>query len=295
MNNPLQLAFIGLDTSHAIAFAKILHDTTNEWHVPGARIATAFPGGSPDFALSIDRVGGFTEKLRDDFGITIHETIEAACQNADAILILSADGRVHLDQFRAVVALGKPVFIDKPFAVTAADAREIAALAASHDTPLMSCSSLRCADGLRFALEDETLGAIVGADFCGPMNIEPTQPGFFWYGIHMAEMLFRTLGSGAADVHCHSNENHDFLSAEWTDGRIGTLRGNRVGNNHFGGMLHREKGSQSVDIHAHSKPYYANLLEAMLEFFRTGISPIKIEETVEIIEFLEKANGLSNQ
>jgi len=54
------IGMAGLDTSHVPAFAGLLHDSTKEYHVPGARIAAAFPGGSPDFDLSINRVGQFT-------------------------------------------------------------------------------------------------------------------------------------------------------------------------------------------------------------------------------------------
>lgn len=292
MNDPIKLAFIGLDTSHVEAFAKILHDETNPWHVPGARIISAFPGGSPDFALSINRVEGYTTKLREEFGVAIHDSIPSACAEADAILIESVDGRVHLEQFREVVALGRPVFIDKPFTVSGAEAREIVALAAKHRVPLASCSSLRFAEGLRSALEDDSLGSILGADFYGPMSLEPTQPGYFWYGIHTAEMLFRVLGAGVARVQCLSNETHDVLAAEWQDGRLGTLRGNRAGNSKFGGTIHREQGSQAIDVYSHPKPYYASMIEALLVFFRTGEPPIPLEETVAIIEFLEQANQL---
>jgi len=42
-------------------------------------------------------------------------------------MLESADGRVHPEQFRRIAPYGKPVFIDKPLAVSVRDAEEILA------------------------------------------------------------------------------------------------------------------------------------------------------------------------
>jgi len=39
------------------------------------------------------------------------------------------------------------------------------------------------------------------------------------------------------------------------DGRLGTFRGNRMGNTCFGEMLHGHSGSRHIDASAHPKPY----------------------------------------
>ena len=290
--NHLKIAMIGLDTSHVVAFAKLLHHTDDPWHVPGACIVAAFPGGSDDFALSRDRVGGYTARMRDEFEVEIADSPEAAAAKADAVLLESVDGRVHRAQFEKIAPFGKPVFIDKPFALSTADAEAIVNLSESHGARLMSCSSLRYAAGLTGALSDTSQGALIGADFFGPMSIEPTQPGFFWYGIHTAEMLVSALGSGIEKVEVTNNADHDLLVATWRDGRIGTLRGNRKGNIKFGGVLHREEGSTFIDVYAHPKPSYASLLEVILPFFRTGQPPFPLTETLEIVRLLERANAL---
>lgn len=288
----INIAMIGLDTSHVEAFANILHGETHPYHVPGGRIVSAFSGGSEDFALSRDRVENFTAKLRDEFGVKIVDSPEKAVEMADAVLLESVDGRVHREQFERIAALGKPVFIDKPFAVSMADAEAIVERAAKANVPLMSCSSLRYSAGFQEALNDQTKGRLIGADFFGPMMIEPTQPGFFWYGIHIAEMLVAALGPDWEHVQVCSNDDHDLLVGEWQDGQIGTLRGNRKGNNGFGGLLHRENGSTFIDVYSHPKPYYAGLLEAILLFFRTGESPVPIKETLGIVRLLERGNQL---
>lgn len=292
MADTIKIAMIGLDTSHAGTFARILMDSGNPWHVPGARIVSASPAFSSDMPRSVNRVDQYTKVLREVCGVPIYETIEEACKGVDAIMVESVDGRVHLEQFQAVATKGRPVFIDKPLAVTGADARNIADLSTTLETPLMSCSALRFAEALQDARETSELGPINGADFYGPMGIEPTQPGFFWYGIHIAEMLFSVLGVGPRDLRCLSSPDHDLLAARWPSGRLGTIRGYRSGNNVFGGTLHRESGSQPVRIDPKAKPFYASLLEAVVAFFKSGISPVDINETVALIEFLEEANRM---
>ena len=85
-------------------------------------------------------------------------TMQQVAENTDAILILSADGRVHLNQFKTICSYRKPVFIDKPFALSSADAGEIIRLAEEFQIPLMSASSLRHAEVLTECTRGDNLG-----------------------------------------------------------------------------------------------------------------------------------------
>jgi predicted dehydrogenase len=290
MSNALKIGIIGLDTSHVTAFTQLLNDSNHQYHVPGGKVVVAYPGGSPDFELSISRVQGFTDKLRDEYGVKIVDSIEAVAEESDAILLESVDGRVHLEQFSKIASYGKPVFIDKPLAVSSADAKQIAALAKQHNVAVMSSSALRFAEGLTSVLAQNEGGDIIGVDTFGPMAIVPTQPGFFWYGIHSVEMAFAVLGKDCVDVTVTTNETHDLIVGRWADGRIATVRGNRAGNNKFGAVVHRQKASQFVDVYANPKPYYASLLERIVPMFKGEAPAIDFEETLQVIRFIEAAN-----
>ncbi|HZG58646.1 Gfo/Idh/MocA family protein [Paenibacillus sp.] len=290
MTKPLQIGMIGLDTSHAVAFTKLLNDPETPYAVPGGRVVAAFPGGSPDFELSWSRLGRFTSALRDEHGVDMLDSVEAVAERVDAVLLTSVDGRVHLEQFKRLAPFKKPVFIDKPFAVTSADARAIADLAREYGVPLMSSSSLRYAEDFVQALADDSFGELLGADVYGFAELQPTQPGLFWYGIHSAEMLYAALGRGCVRVHAFSTADHELVSGVWSDGRVGTLRGTRSGARTNGALLHRANGAAFADCGKHPKPAYAGLLERVMTMFRTGTPPIDIEETVEIVRFLEAAN-----
>ena len=65
----LRVGLIGLDTSHVIAFTKVLNDPKSKDHVEGAKIVGAFKGGSPDIETSWSRVDKYAEQLQTEFGV----------------------------------------------------------------------------------------------------------------------------------------------------------------------------------------------------------------------------------
>lgn len=290
--NEIKLGMISLDTSHVIVFSELLNHKDHPWHVPGGKVIAGYPGGSADMHSSFSRVDGYTSQLRDQFGVAIVDSPEAVAERSDGILLESVDGRAHLELFRRIAPYGKPVFVDKPFATTVADAKEIVRLARQHNVPLMSCSSLRYAAGLTEALEaaKEADGPIIGVDCFGPTPLEEVMPGLFTYGIHSVEMLYAAMGPGCVEVNTRSNADYDLAVGIWQDGRIGTVRGNRKGNYRFGATIHRENCILYADVSAHPKPYYASLLERVMEMFQTGVAPIPIEESLELIRFIEASN-----
>jgi predicted dehydrogenase len=289
----LRLGLIGLDTSHVLVFSDIFNNPASKQGLKGARVTVAWPGGSPDIHSSISRIPGYTTDLRDKFGVTIVDSPEAVAEACDAILLTSLDGRTHPGQFARIAPFGKPVFIDKPFAVSTADAKAIFATAAKHNVRLFSSSSLRFTEALVKVVTPENRATVRGADFCGAAAHEPTNPGLYWYGIHAVEMLFTTMGRGCRSVRCVSNANYDLATGLWADGRIGTVRGNRTGNYEMHGLVHFEKTTAAVNVQTQTKPFYASLADEFLKLFQGGAVPVDPEETIEIIRFIEAANASS--
>jgi hypothetical protein len=290
MPNELTVGLIGLDTSHVAAFTKLLNDPSAEYSVPGAKVIAAFPGGSPDFELSINRVEGFTNQLRDDYGVEMLDSPEAVAEKCDAILLTAVDGRAHPDLFSRIAPFQKPTFIDKPFAVSSADAKILIETAQKYSTPLMSSSSLRYAQPVFDALAEVPRAEILSVDACGPMKLEATQNNIYWYGIHSVEMLFAAMGAGCVQVQAIQSEGYELLSGLWSDGRVASVRGDHAAKFSFNMTLQTANGARFVDAYKHTKPPYAGLLERVLPFFQTGQSPIAVSETYEIIRFIEAAN-----
>lgn len=276
---------IGLDTSHCGAFVKLLNDATNEHHISGCQVVKAFPGGSKTFSSSYNRVGQYTDDMR-QAGLEIVDSIEAM-SDMDAFLLESVDGSQHLEQFTILAQFGKPVFIDKPLACGYDDAKKIAQLAADKKIPVMSASAIRFAGGIDdLKAEDEIVGS---CDAFGPMALLADYRDYFWYGIHSADVLYSFMGKGCKTVQTISTENFDVIVGKWEDGRIGTMRGNRFGGNNFGCTITTNK-EHKTGLASGNIPYYAKMMNKIVPFFQGGASPVDFTESVEVIAYLEAAS-----
>ncbi len=283
----LKIGMIGLDTSHCPAFTNLLNNPDNPHHVPGGKVLWAYPGGSKQLAQSYDRVEGFTNQLRDEFGVEILDSIEAVAERSDAILLESVDGRCHLEEYRKIAPYGKPVFIDKPLTTSSKEAEEIFALSEEHGSPVFSSSSLRYAAGI---VETFTDKSVLGCEAHGPNAIIDNFPGVFWYGIHSGDILFAAMGAGCREVRVESTPMVDVIVGTWEDDRVGLVYGYRFPKvSSFGATVFTTEGIFQGSG-AKAPPPYASLLEQVIPFFQTGRSPVAKEETLQVIRFLEAAN-----
>lgn len=285
----LKIGLIGTDSSHSVAFTKLLNDSSDANHVSGGKVVAAFLGGSNDFPLSADRVEGFMAKLELEFGVRRLNSPEEVAASCDAILLTSADGRVHLDQFRRIAPYGKPVFIDKPLALDTISAKEIFRIAQQYQLPIMSCSALRYAQQITDDLERENPATVIRAVVGGPLAVEPTQSYYYWYGIHSIELLYAIMGTGCLEVSVTTTEEHDLIAAHWEGGRTGTVKLSRLPESPFFATISRAGQTSLIEVDSSAKPFYASLLEQIMILFDSHKSPLDWNETLEIIRFIEAA------
>lgn len=282
---PLKLGLIGLDTSHVIIFTERVNNPDHAEHVPGGRVVAAYKGGSDDLAPSYSRIDGFTERLQNEFGVEIVDTIEELCEMVDAILLTSVDGRVHLEQARPVFEAGKIMYIDKPLAGSLKDAKAIVELGNKHNVPWFTSSAFRFYEGVQ-AMKHKDLGEVRGVISYGPCYLEPTHPDLFWYGIHPAEALYTVMGTGCEVVTCAVTDEFHVVTGVWEGDRLGTLYGLRTGARPHGLVVF---GSKAVE-RQEGGGSYAPLIAAIMQFFRTGEPPVTPEETLELFAFMEAAH-----
>jgi len=278
-----RLGMIGLDTSHVIAFTRLLNDPQKDF---GCKVVAGYPGGSPDIPSSANRVGNYTKQLREEFGLEIVDSIEELCRKVDGVLLESVDGRPHLEQARPVIAAGKPLFIDKPVARSLADALEIFRLAKEKGVPCWSSSSLRFSPGIIGMRNRAEVGKVLGCEAFSPCSIEEHHPDLYWYGVHGVEILFTIMGTGCKSVQRAQTASHELVVGVWEDGRIGTYRGLKSGKKDYGAMVFGDKGI------ARSGGYegYGHLVEEIVKFFKTGHIPVPAAETIEIFAFMTAAD-----
>jgi predicted dehydrogenase len=278
----LKLGIIGLDTSHATAFTKILNDPDSPKHVKGAKVVGAFKGGSPDIPTSWDRVDRYTKTLVEDYGIKLYPNIEELCKKVDAILLLSVDGRPHLKQAQPVIKAGLPMFIDKPVAGSLKDTVAIFDLAKKHKVPMFTSSSLRFAKST-LAVREGSIGKVTHCETHSPSPLEPHHPDLFWYGIHGVESLFTVMGSECVSVERGNTEDGKIkVEGKWTGKRTGVFREGKG----YGGKAIGTKGVSDVG----KFDGYAPMVQEILTFFKTGKPPVTPEESIAIYAFMEAAD-----
>ncbi len=286
------IGLVGLDTSHVVAFTKLLNDPQSVHHVQGARVAVAVAGGSLDFEPTRSRVDGFTAELRDDWGIEILDTPEQVAAQADLVFITAVDSRTHLGYVQQVASAGKPMFVDKPFAQTAAEAEKMIALAQSNGAAITGGSSVRYADRLTGVLEDSTGGEITGCDVFGPMAVNDIMPGLLWYGCHAVDVIQRVMGCGVVDVSAAVSEAADVYTYVYSDGRVATYRGIRNAHHQFGITIHRENGFQQTTLQPapEERPWYASMLATIIEPLKRNESPLPADAIIEVMRMMDLGN-----
>jgi hypothetical protein len=278
----IRIGIIGCDTSHVTAFTETWNNPKAKDHVPGARVVGAFPGGSADIPDSIGRVDGYVKTLREKYGVTIYDSIEALCANVDAVCIESLDGRPKLEQVRPVLRARKPVYLDKPMAGSLRDVIEIFRLARAAKVPVFSSSSLRFASN-SLAARGGAVGKVTYAETYGPCSLEPHHPDLYWYGVHGTEALFTILGTGCRAVQRGTQANGKIeVIGEWRGGRKGVYR-------EFDGFKGLARGTKG-EMPAGNWDGYGPLVAAITKFFQTGKPPVSAQETIEIFAFMDAAD-----
>ncbi len=289
----LKVGIIGLDTSHVIAFTKLLNNPQASGHLAGVRVVAAYPGGSPDIPDSKNRLAGFTEQVQ-TMGVEIVDSIDT----------LADQGRCRPAGERR-----------RPSAPGPGNARAQGGQAACSSTsrwparwptrwrssvwrnstrsPCFSSSSLRFYPGVQAMRDNPQVGRVLGCTAYGPCSLEPHHPDLFWYGIHGVETLFTIMGPGCVSVTRVQTDDTELVTGLWKDGRVATFRGIRApGKSGYGALVFGDKGIQPADTKGGG---YQPLVEEICKFFRTGQPPVSAAETIEIFAFMEAADESKRQ
>lgn len=297
-HSPLRIGFVSLDSSHCTAFTKLLQeaaaDPADPWGLADAAITAGWPGGSPDFPLSRDRVDGFTAEMQ-SLGVQIVSTVEELLEQVDAVILGAVDGRQHEELAARIFPARLPVFIDKPLAHDYPAACRVATLARQYRTPWFTASALRFQNALTSTLSELQLANehITGCDAWGTLRTGLGHLELAWYGIHGIEALYAVMGTGCQTVTRCRTECGDLTTGLWPGGRLGTFRALHEGRQPpgFGMTIFGSHTIRSLHFPAN----YHELLGAILQFFRSGLPPVSNSESSEIFAFMHAAETSSRQ
>ena len=223
----------------------------------------------------------------------ICETLEEMTEDVDAAYIADSsspgDGADHLELARPFLEKGIPCFVDKPFAATLADAREMVRLAKRNDTVLMSASILSHTDvGKHFRSRFDEIGdpGLLIVKGVGSVN------GAVIHGLGTAQGLF---GYGVEWVECMGSMSMECMLLYYPDGREVMLMNapNKVFE--WTCTFHCSAYSNQGVIHCPGigDPEFHTGTRRIVELFRqmvdTGKPPIPYEHVLEPIAIIEAA------
>ena len=283
--NPMRIGIIGLDTSHSVEFTKLLNAKDSEDHfVKAFEVVAAYPYGTMNIESATSRIPKYTEQIQ-NYGVVITKTIQELLGMVDCVFLETNDGNLHLEQAVEVFKSGKKVFIDKPLGASLGQAIAIYEMADRYGIKFFSSSALRFTVK-NVELRNGKYGKILSADVYSPHTVEKTHPDFGYYGLHGVEELFTVMGTGCTSVSRTHTDRGDVVTGVWNDGRSGTFRAITKGPYLYGGTAICEK--QATPTGGYTG--YKVLLDAILEFFETGVLPVSKEETLEMFTFMKASN-----
>ncbi len=281
----IRVGVIGLSV-HSADFTEILNASTEDNELKGCRVvAVHHPPGNPDVEFSAERLREFSNRIT-NHGVTTVDSIDELIEQVDAVMLLTNDGRPHLEQVIPVLKAGKPVYIDKPLAASLSEVLGIFKASKQYGVPIFSSSALRYTKKAQDIRWGNVVGKVLGAEAYGPAPLEKSHVDLFWDGIHGVETLYTVMGRGCQWVTRTHVKGADVVVGTWKDERIGIFRGLRTGKIGFGGTVYGVDGIASIGPFGGYRP----LVVAIVDFFRTWKPPVGIEETLEIYTFMAAAD-----
>lgn len=291
-----RIGMIGLDTSQVTMIISHINNIKGDgfdvvqpvWgdDVEGFRVVAAYPYGSVNIESSVKQIPIYIKKL-EEIGVEIVDSIDTLLSKVDAVMLMTFDGHPRLEQALQVMKSGKPMYVNKPFAASLKDVIAIMENSKRYNAPIFSSSPTRYLKGVQ-AANKGVIGAIMGADTYSGAPLEPTHPDFYWYGVHGIEILFALMGKGCYSVRRTSTEYTDIVVGTWGNDRLGTYRGIRKGKATHSGIAFGT--TDILPAGDFNDVGHRPLVVEILKFFRTGISPVSMEETLEIYAFMEAAD-----
>ena len=281
----IRVGIIGLSV-HSADFTEILNAANAQSEGFQSKVvAIHHPRGNEDVEFSEEQLRNFSERIQEK-GVFKVTSIPEVLEGVDAVMLLTNDGRPHLDQLLPVLKAGKPVYIDKPLAENLQNVLRIFQEAEKYGVNVFSSSALRYGPQNQEFKEGKLVGTVLGAHTYGPAPLQNAHTDLFWDGIHGVESLFSVMGTGCLTVSRIWRDGTDLLVGKWSGERLGTFRGIRNGKGGFGGTVFGEEGIQPMG----KFEGYKKLVAAIDHFFVTGILPVDPRETIEIYAFMEAAD-----
>jgi len=218
------------------------------------------------------REGGITNvEWAKKFNVELCDNQEEVIEKSDYLIVMAPDNSErHEDLCKLPLASGKPTYVDKTFSVGLDDGKRI--IANAVNTPFFSTSALRYDEDL-CSINKNNIEVI---DFRGPGT-------FGMYTIHMLEPLYIMMGK-AKRVLALGRDNSPTLLYDFGDQRRAVL--NYVDfDTGFSSSVRYKDGN--CKVLTYDSEFFKVFIKELVKFFETGIPPVDINDTLDIISMLD--------
>ncbi len=288
----LRLSAIGLETTHGYIYPALIngYDPSKlEANSPDI-VSSIFPtegGPSVDGARVVacfDADAELARRVAEACQIErVCPTLADAVEGVDGVLILAGEAASHRALATPALESGLPTFVDKPFAATLADAEALVHLGQQHNAPLFCTSALRFAPQT-VALRERmarTIGTPLAAHSIGTGDYES-------YAVHSLEILYELWGGGVTRIRSSGERGYDTVQLDYIDGRRAIWQVCQEMAWQFHLAVYGTAGmDQALVTFADRYIIFRQTAERMVNFVRERVSPVPLDETLEIVRLLE--------
>ncbi|MGI8483888.1 MAG: Gfo/Idh/MocA family protein, partial [Thermomicrobiales bacterium] len=178
-----KIGIVGSDNSHAIAYSKLVN---GDLLMGGTARVVGIWGQDPARTQEVATAGQIE---------TIVDTPDGLLGNVDVVFVVDRHGDLHASHALPYLEAGIPVYVDKPFAISLTDCRQMLDAAKGSGAFITSMSSLRITpETSALAEQAAEIGDIRAAQFAGPCDFGSEYGGPFFYATHVLEIALRLLG-----------------------------------------------------------------------------------------------------
>ncbi len=288
-----KLSLVGLNNSHPYLFGglvngglrKVFERNSPQW-THDLFPKHDWPGYFDDkwrFTRAWSRDRAFAEAVAEAVKVDeVTADLEQAAAETDAAFVCDMWGEYHREQAVVFLEQGKSVFVDKPLAESAEDARAMIEAAEANGATLSTCSSLR------FAPEIIELKSKI-ADSLGPCGIVtvccPCYQDLPRYAVHGIELMMhiRCAGPVARLRNIGTSQRRHLILLEFADGACGVIHSWE--EHAYSVTVSTARGQEVVSIStSHS---FKPMVAAVLESFESGEPVVPYDEALEVVKIIE--------
>lgn len=216
--------------------------------------------------------GAMTNKeWAEKYGVELLDSIEEVIEKSDYLVVLSPDNpEMHEELCHLPLMSGKLTYVDKTFANDKETAIRIFEHADKYGTKCFSSSALRFATEWK-DIDTDSIYTLY-SEGGGLLDI---------YIIHQLEPIMGLMKSRVEAIMALNDFNHPSFVVKFVDGRYVHLHHCRVKGTKFRiTVCNQENKGKHYEV---DSDYFRLFVQAMVEFFGTGIVPVPHEQTIDVI------------